>query len=234
MSVVVLVLGAGRGSRLGADIPKANVLVAGRSLLHWSATALGAAECVDAVLPVVAPESDAVVDALRETWTGPAQLLDAVLGGPTRQASLACGLEAISRQCPAAAWVLVHDAARCLVEPQDAEIVLAAARETGAALPGLAVSDTLKQVSAGDVVRTIDRGQVVRALTPQGFRLSLLAEALEKALQSGFKGTDSASLVERLGVTVRLCQGREGNFKVTGPADLERAAALLAGRGAGT
>jgi 2-C-methyl-D-erythritol 4-phosphate cytidylyltransferase len=129
-----------------------------------------------------------------------------------------------------AEWVLVHDAARCLVTPGDAEQVLAAARETGAALPVAPVSDTVKRLDGGRVLETLDRSGLGLALTPQAFRVEILAEALDKAERERFVGTDCASLVERLGVEVRTCAGRPENFKVTGPGDLERAAVILAAR----
>jgi 2-C-methyl-D-erythritol 4-phosphate cytidylyltransferase len=227
MKVVALVLGAGRGERLQAGRPKAAVHVEGRSLLEWSAAALGAARGVDAVLPVTPPEGGEIPG-----WRGPARLLEATEGGATRQESLGRGLAALAGCAPEAEWVLVHDAARCLVTADDAERVLEAARETGAAVPGVAVSDTIKRVRGDRVVETLDRGELVRVLTPQAFRVGLLREALDKAVRGGFSGTDCASLVERLGVEVRICPGRAENLKVTEPGDLERAAAVLRRRAA--
>jgi 2-C-methyl-D-erythritol 4-phosphate cytidylyltransferase len=230
METVAVVLGAGRGQRLGAGIPKAYVCLAGRSLLEWSAAALGAVPGIDAVLPVVASADDDAVGALTRSWRGPARLLDAVPGGATRQGSLGRGLAAVASAAPRATWVAVHDAARCLVEAQDVLPVLAAARDCGAAIPVLPVTDTLKSVRAERVVGTVERASLVRVLTPQVFRLALLREALEKAERDGFEGTDCASLVERLGAPVATCAGRPDNFKVTEPADLARAEALLRAR----
>jgi len=127
----------------------------------------------------------------------------------------------------------VHDAARCLVEPADASAVLAAARTTGAALPVLPASDTVKWLDGDRVERTLERARVGLAQTPQAFRIEVLREALEKAERDGVEGTDCASLVERLGVEVRTSRGRAGNFKVTHPDDLMRAEALLAAREGG-
>lgn len=228
MEVVALVLGAGRGARLAAPVPKARVRVAGRTLIDWSAASLARARGVDAVLPVVAPGDEPVVEQeLRASWVGPAQLLQAVPGGASRQDSLGAGLAGLARQAPGAAWVLVHDAARCLVRPQDAEAVLAAARPVGAAVPVVPIADTIKEIDGERVIATPDRDRLARAQTPQAFRLALLCEALDKARREGFTGTDCASLVERLGLFVRACPGRAGNFKVTLPEDLERAEALL-------
>ena len=95
--------------------------------------------------------------------------------------------------------MLVHDAARCLVEPADASAVLDAARATGAALPVLPASDTVKWLDGARVERTLERARIGLAQTPQAFRIETLREALEKAERDGFEGTDCASLVERLG-----------------------------------
>ena len=233
MDVVAVVLGAGRGVRLGASLPKAELCLLGRSLMHWSVQALARAPSVQAVLPVVSVVVDGsrVAAELGEGWRGPARLLLPAAGGETRQASLACALSSLAEQVPEASWVLVHDAARCLVEPADAERVLATARETGAALPIVPVEDTIKQVDGNRVAGTLERSRLGRAQTPQAFRLAILREALEKARRDGFEGTDCASLVERLGVEVRTCAGRAENWKLTLPGDLERAEAQLRARG---
>ena len=230
MDAIAIVLGAGRGARLGAGVPKAQVSLLGRTLLHWSALALARARGVGAVLPVVAPGGESDAAGMRAGWPERARLLDPVPGGDSRQESLAAGLAALAPAQPD--WVLVHDAARCLVLPEDAEAVLTAARETGAALPVVPVEDTIKELDADGrrVAATPERARLARAQTPQGFRFSLLVEAVEKARRDGYEGTDCSSLVERLGVSVAAAPGRVDNFKVTTPADMERAQALLARR----
>lgn len=195
---------------------------------------MGASPCIDAVQCVL-PRDELVRDPdelaqLRARWQGPARLLAFTSGGALRQDSVAAGLAAAARALPDLEWVLVHDAARCLVEPADAEAVLAAARATGAAIPVVPVSDTVKRIEGNRVVHTIPRETLGRALTPQAFRASILREAHEKAARVGFVGTDCASLVERLGVEVRVCAGREQNQKVTHARDLEWAAAVLGRR----
>lgn len=196
-------------------------------MVAWSVDALGHAEGIEALLCVLPPATE-LPDARRlGAERAAAKWLTPVAGGETRQASLAQGLQGLETCWPEGEWVLVHDAARCMVEPLDAERVLAAASETGAAIPVLPVVDTLKEVREGVVVRTLARSSLARVQTPQAFRLPLLREALEKASREGFLGSDCASLVERLGIRVRTCPGREGNWKVTGPLDLERAAAVL-------
>jgi 2-C-methyl-D-erythritol 4-phosphate cytidylyltransferase len=233
MAVVALVLAAGQGTRLGEGRPKALVRLAGRTLLERSASALAQAPGVDAVLPVIPEGVCEALDELRRAWRGPARLLEPVVGGATRQASVCRGLDAVRRQIQDPEWVLVHDAARALVEPGDAASVLEAARASGAALPVIPVDDTLKELDGSRVLRTPDRSRMAFAQTPQAFRFAILEEALGKAERDGFQGTDCSSLVERIGVEVQSCPGRSGNFKLTHPEDLAWAEILLA-RGGGS
>ncbi len=125
--------------------------------------------------------------------------------------------------------MLVHDAARPLV---DAALVEAVAREAaagGAALPVLPVVDTVKRVRDGRVVETLDREELGAAQTPQGFRLALLAEAYEAAFRDRATVTDEAMAVERLGAPVRAVPGSARNRKITTPEDLAWAEGVLAG-----
>ncbi|HTO07288.1 MAG TPA: 2-C-methyl-D-erythritol 4-phosphate cytidylyltransferase [Myxococcota bacterium] len=227
MRALAVVLAAGQGVRLGRDVPKGFVRLRGRTLLEWSVAALARSAEVEAIQPVLPPGLSAEpISGLGEVaWLPP------VTGGERRQDSVLRGLEAGAAARPDLRWVLVHDAARCLVEPADVAAVLAAARETGAALPVLPASDTVKLLDGARVERTLERARLGLAQTPQAFRIEVLREALEKAERDGFEGTDCASLVERLGVEVRTSAGRAGNFKVTHPEDLARAEAALAARG---
>lgn len=232
MNVVAIVLGGGRGTRLGAAEPKALVRILGRTLLAWSAQALADASSVDGVLPVLPAADLGAASELEGGWKGPARLLPTVAGGETRQLSLARGLDTARRLAPALEWVLIHDAARPFVEPEDAERVLRAARTTGAALPVLPLGDTLKEIRGDRVARTPSRESFALAQTPQAFRVSLLWEALEKARAAGFEATDCSGLVEWNGGEVRTCLGRVENFKVTTAADLARARAWAESAGA--
>jgi len=226
MRALAVLLAAGQGTRLGNDRPKALVCLRGRTLLEWSAEALARCPEVAAIQPVLPPDTTLSVAAGAE-WLAPVE------GGARRQDSVARGLAAGIAARPDLEWVLVHDAARCLVLPDDASAVLRAAQTTGAALPIVPASDTPKWLSesGGRVERTLERARLGFAQTPQAFRVQILREALDKAERDGIEGTDCASLVEKLGVEVRVCAGRLENFKVTHPDDLARAEAVLARRG---
>jgi 2-C-methyl-D-erythritol 4-phosphate cytidylyltransferase len=142
-------------------------------------------------------------------------------GGERRQDSVAAGLHALG----ACEWVLIHDGARPCITPDFVRETLEAAQETGAAIPGLPVTDTLKQVdAAGRVVQTVDRAPLRAVQTPQGFRYAIIAAAHGRAAHDV---TDDAALVEAMGVPVRVFPGLSHNLKVTAPGDLELAAFWL-------
>src|SRR5262245_5766551 len=178
MYALALVLAAGQGVRLGREVPKGFVRLRGRTLLDWSVAALARAPEVAAVQCVVPAGGGVEVVAkpadlpARIAWLAPVE------GGARRQDSVARGLAAGALARPALEWVLVHDAARCLVEPADVAAVLSAARATGAALPVVRASDTVKLLDEGRVEATLERSRVGLAQTPQAFRVETLREAL--------------------------------------------------------
>jgi 2-C-methyl-D-erythritol 4-phosphate cytidylyltransferase len=147
----------------------------------------------------------------------------AVAGGATRQESVRLGLEAIATQ---AAYVAVHDVARPLVTPALIDRVLVAARMHGAAIPAMPLRDTVKEISADRVVRTIPREGLQGAQTPQIFSRAILARAHTDGLGSS-DATDDAALVEAIGVTVAVVAGEPTNVKITDPSDLIVARALI-------
>jgi 2-C-methyl-D-erythritol 4-phosphate cytidylyltransferase len=131
--------------------------------------------------------------------------------------------EGFSRISPSEGLVAVHDAARPAVPPSVVAAVVEAAGVDGGAIAALPVVETLKEAAPdGHVLGTVSRERLYRAQTPQCFRYPLLVRALKKATEDGFVGTDEASLVERIGGTVRIVPGSEQNLKVTALEDLER------------
>lgn len=214
---------AGLGERLGGSSPKALVMVAGRPLVAWSVHSLVMSPGVGPVVVVAPPgHEDALAAAL-----GSADRVHAVVaGGVTRQRSVALGLAALPDDIDV---VLVHDAARPLVTPAIVERVLAALGTNAAAIAAAPVPDTLKRAGAdGLVLATVDRYDLWGAQTPQGFHADVIrrvfAEADDAELDSA---TDCAGMVERRGVPVALVDPGAPNLKVTTPADLAIAVALL-------
>ena len=229
MSVAALVLGAGRGERLGTDAPKAFVPLLGRPILLHALEALAACPALDRLVPVVPAEELAGLARWGAELGAIPRLAAAVAGGAERQDSVRAGLRALPGDV---SFVAVHDAARPLVRAADVARVVAAAREHGAALLAVRVRDTLKRVRGGGVVETLLRDECWAAQTPQVFRRDWLAEALAKAEADGFLGTDDAQLVERLGLPVRVVEGDPANLKITFPEDLVLAEARLRERAA--
>jgi 2-C-methyl-D-erythritol 4-phosphate cytidylyltransferase len=224
MPAVAILVAAGRGERMGADRPKAFLELGGQPLLLRAALAFEDAPSVQHVVAVV-PE-DQVAPA-RDMLRPLAKLLAVVPGGPRRQDSVLEGLKPVPEGFGGV--VLVHDAARPLVDVSLIEAVTLAADEEGAAVPVLALVDTVKRVRDGSVVETIDREELGAAQTPQGFRLDLLVSAYEAALRDQLTITDEAMAVERLGSRVRAVAGSPRNRKITTPEDLAWAESLVAG-----
>ena len=219
--VAALVLAAGEGSRLGGAVPKAFVTLGGRCIVERSLETLERVALVDRVVPVV-PEARA------ELWErvapGGPKRADPVPGGARRQDSVQAGVDALGDDVE---WVAVHDAARCLVSPEEVEAVIRAAGPSGAAILARPSPDTVKLVRNDVVESTPERSACWVAQTPQVFRLELLREALAKARADAFEATDDAQLVERLGVPVRIVLGSVHNLKITHPIDLVIAEALV-------
>lgn len=221
--VGVIVVAAGSGTRLGAGAPKAFVGIDGRSILHHAME--GVLGAPPAQIVIVAPagrEADALTEALSLAGDR-SDLVSVVAGGATRQTSVAAGLRALR---PEVEVVLVHDAARALAPPEVFERVVGAI-DAGAAgaIPVLPVIDTLKRVDGGEIIAAVDRAELAAAQTPQGFRRDVLDAAYDAATVDF---TDDAALVAEAGHAVAAVTGHPLAFKITTPADLDRARHLVA------
>jgi 2-C-methyl-D-erythritol 4-phosphate cytidylyltransferase len=217
MRVAALVLGAGKGERLGEAVPKAFVPLCGKPLLAHALAAMTASPAVDVVIPVIGKSECARFEALEPEWAGIRGLLPPVIGGAERQDSMTAGLAALPADV---SFVAVHDAARPLVGAEAISRVVEAARSSGAAILALPVRDTIKRVEDGVIVETPLRAECYVAQTPQVFRVEVLREAMEKAAAEAFVGTDDAEIVERIGVRVTVVPGDPNNLKITDHADL--------------
>ncbi len=220
----IIVVAAGSGTRLGAEAPKAFVGIDARSVLRHALDGVFAASPAQVV--VVAPdgwEGDAETE-LRAAAGDRADLGRVVTGGATRQQSVAAGLAALWGDVEI---VLVHDAARALTPPSQIDAVTAAVTAEHGIIPALPVVDTLKKVVDGVIVGVVDRSELAAAQTPQGFPRGPLEAAYAAAGDSGIEYTDDAALFSAAGHPVRYITGSERAFKITTPADLQRARHLL-------
>lgn len=224
MRAMAILVAAGRGERMGAGRPKAFLGLAGETLLLRSARAFEVAPSVERIVAVV-PLAE--VDGAATSLASLSKPVDVVAGGERRQDSVLEGL----KRAPDGfeGIVLVHDAARPLVDADLVEAVCRAAEETGAALPLLPVVDTVKRVEDGRVTGTLDREALGVAQTPQGFRFALLVRAYEAAFRERLTLTDEAMAVERLGEPVAAVPGSARNRKITTPEDLAWAEGVVRG-----
>ena len=215
---------AGVGQRSGVDGPKQYASLAGRSVVAHTLAALDAVPALVATLVVLAP-GDEVFESHAPGRIGP-KVWAARCGGATRAASVANGIERLRERGAAEHdWVLVHDAARCLVRASWVEALIEACRDDAVGgLLALPLADTLKQVAHGRVAATVPRADKWLAQTPQMFRLGLLQRALAAA---GPEVSDESSAVEALGLSPRLVPGDIENMKLTWPADFALAERLL-------
>ncbi len=216
----VLIVAAGRGERVGGPVPKQYLPLLGKPMLRWTVEAfLGR---VDAIQLVVGTDDEA---AYRDAVRG-IDLPHPVAGGPTRQHSAMHGLEALAHHKPD--FVLIHDAARPLVSPATIESVVAAlAAGADAAVPLLAVADTLRKHEDGRWI-TVPRDGLMRAQTPQGFRFEKILKAHRDHKTLAL--TDDMALAELAGLDIVVVPGEETNLKITSAKDIPMAEQLLAAR----
>jgi 2-C-methyl-D-erythritol 4-phosphate cytidylyltransferase len=210
---VALLVAAGSGERLGADRPKAFVVLAGRPMIEWSLDAVRAAGIDD------------IVVALPHGEPAPPDC-QGVVGGATRSASVRAALAAAPP-----GDVVVHDAARPLVTPDHFRDALAALEHADCSVAAARCTDTVKEAGEDRLVTaTLDRTRLWAIQTPQAFRRPVLERALGVTDDVLARATDDAWLVERTGGTVRVVESTPANLKVTTPHDLRIAELLLADR----
>ena len=216
MSVCVVLVAAGEGRRLGSDRPKAFVALGGRPLLAESLERLERSDWIDSIVIVAPPGWEEPTILLAEELVA-SKVGAVVTGGATRAESVRAGLEEVAEDAVA---IIVHDAARPLVDDAVLERVLGPLAEGWAGVvPGLPVADTVKRVAEDVVTGTVDRADLVTVQTPQAFP----AETLRAAYAGDLVGaTDCASLVERAGGRIRIVEGDLRLLKVTTQDDLAR------------
>ena len=217
MSIAAIIVAAGRGIRAGGERPKQWQRVAGRRVIDWTLAAFRAVPAVERIVVVVHP--DEMDELAGETG------ITVTEGADTRAGSVCNGLAAL--EGVGATHVLIHDAARCCVFPdQIAEVIAALGPDCPAAAPALPVSDALWQGEDGLVTGTQDRAGLFRAQTPQGFDRDMIAAAHATAPEGA---ADDVEVARAAGIPVRILPGRESNLKITTPEDFARAETILRG-----
>jgi 2-C-methyl-D-erythritol 4-phosphate cytidylyltransferase len=222
--VGVIIAGGGQGRRIGGKTPKQFLSLAGLPVLVRTAGLFNGIRDVSSIVVVVPGDFVGRAKGLLRR-AGLEKVIAVVPGGRNRQASVWEGLQAF-RSRPDI--ILVHDAVRPFVRPATVAEIIKEVRRYGAAVVGVRVTDTIKLGNAaGYFVTTLDRRALWAVQTPQGFRFDLLISAHRAARRNRFVGTDEASLVERLGVMVKIVEGDYGNVKITTREDL-RVAKMMA------
>ena len=220
MTSAAIIVAAGRGSRAGGDLPKQWQVVAGRRVIDRTVAAFQAVPELDRILVVLHPDDLGYYDPLAG--------IEVTTGGATRAASVRCGLEHLARNgpSPAVQWVLVHDVARCCTSPALVTQILTQLRtgDTPAVAPALAVTDALWHGAEGRVSGTQDRSGLYRAQTPQAFAFDGILAAHRSHHGDA---ADDVEVARAAGLAVRIVDGDETNFKITGPDDFARAEKLL-------
>jgi 2-C-methyl-D-erythritol 4-phosphate cytidylyltransferase len=218
-----VIVAAGRGERFGR--PKQLLELAGLPMVGWSIRTF--ADMPEVAELIVVTES-AWLAPMRELYArlAPGRTVRVVEGGATRQESVRNGLHALPHAC---VEVLIHDGARPLICADDVRAGMDTVREGRAAVLASRVVDTIKRVDPATlrVVETLERTRLWAAQTPQFATIADLRRAHARAQSDGFDATDDTALLERIGVEVTIVEATRENFKVTRPADIARAQAIL-------
>lgn len=227
---IPIIVAAGQGKRMGGQIKKQYLVLDKQPVLIRTLSQFDRHGAMNRVILVV-PEKE--MDVCRTQMIAPQKFtcpVHLVPGGKNRQMSVQNGIDRAMSLVPdpARCLVLIHDGVRPFVSHHLMDQLIQAAIETGGCIPVLPVTDTLKQVDArGRIVKTVDRSQMFRAQTPQVFRLDLISQALTHAVETGFNGTDDASVMEHAGLKVGTIPGDPANIKLTTPHDLLLARHIL-------
>ena len=218
MRTAAIIVAAGSGSRFGSPTPKQFLKLNGKTVIAHTIERFAASPSIDSIVLVLS------ADRIGEfVGAGSEKLAAVVPGGDSRAASVRNGLDALADDIEI---VAVHDGARPLVTVKEIEATVAKAKETGAACLAAPVTDTIKSVRGGEIVATLDRDKLRRALTPQAFKREVLRASFET--EDLTAATDECFLVEKLGHPIAIVDGSPRNIKITHPEDLILAEALMA------
>ena len=221
---IAIIAAAGAGTRMASDRPKQFLLLAGTPVIIHTLKVFEQCESINEVILVLPAAESAGFLSLAAKF-GLRKVARVVPGGLTRADSVKRGLMSI--RAVTAEIVAVHDGVRPFVTVEEIDAVVTAAQTDGAAILVAPVTDTIKQIDERRVARTLDRGLLRRALTPQCFRYELLLKAYQATDVTDPSVTDESVLVEKLGIPVSIIEGSPRNIKITTAEDLVMAEAML-------
>lgn len=215
-----VIVAAGSASRMGG-IDKIMEDLKGEAVILRSVRAFQDCDAIKEIVVVTRPDLILPIQNLCASFP---KVMAVVAGGDTRPQSVQAGMNALSNKTK---LVAIHDGARPLVSVQLIDRVVRGANSYGAAVPGIAVKDTIKETNGGIVKKTLERSSLCAIQTPQAFDFDLLRGALKKAQSEQLQITDDSSAVENLGMSVKVVVGEEQNIKITTPLDLKLAEFLI-------
>jgi 2-C-methyl-D-erythritol 4-phosphate cytidylyltransferase len=219
MKAAAIIVAAGTGARFGSRVPKQFLELAGKSIVRRAVEQFENCPAINEIILVL--PGDQIKDFSARDLT---KLKKITAGGASRAESVFIGLQKIEK----AEIVAVHDGARPLVSVEEISAIIEKTRETGAACLVAHVTDTIKEIADGKILRTVDRAKLRRALTPQCFRTEILRHAFAAVKDlSAAAATDESVLVEQIGVPISIVEGSPRNLKITVPEDLILAESLL-------
>jgi len=223
MSVGLVVVAAGNGTRMGSSVRKPYLYIGDMPILILTLNKFLSISSITEIVLVVHPTEIERTHRLLEEYK--MTKIRLAIGGEERQDSVVAGVAALSDHVE---YVLIHDGARPFVSPSLIERILNEVKQKGAVIPAVPVKDTIKVVNElGEISYTPDRRSLWAAQTPQAFSLSILRTALQQAREKGMRGTDDASILEMLGYPVYITKGEWTNMKITTPEDLLLGEAIL-------
>jgi 2-C-methyl-D-erythritol 4-phosphate cytidylyltransferase len=222
----LIIPAAGSGKRIGGDIAKPFLKIAGKSILGHTVSRFANINGLSQVLVATSPGYFKEAE-LAGKWLPEKVSFQVIEGGSERQYSIYNALQEIDKSVD---LIAIHDAVRPFVSVESVARCLDQANLSGAAILGVPVKDTIKKVDTnGRIIETPERGALWQAQTPQIFRRDIIINAFDKALKEKYLGTDDASLVEYFGGDVTVVKGERQNFKITYPLDLRLAELLING-----
>jgi len=222
--ISAIIVAGGSGKRFNSSTPKQFLKLNGKPILAYSIEKFEKSKLIDEIILAVPGQFIGFCQKNLVAKYRFRKISQIISGGKTRQASVYSGLQKVNKKCN---LVLVHDGVRPLIDLKQIERVIKLAQKSKAAILAVPVKETVKLVDNNTIVKTEERKKFYLAQTPQAFEKALLQKAFEKAKKDNFVGTDCSSLVERLGVKVRVLEGSEKNIKITTAEDFKLAEMLM-------